>query len=358
MRNKKFWKNKTVLITGHTGFKGSWLTLVLKSLGVNIIGYALNPISNPNFFDNLKLGRFLRKDYRNDILDFKKFDKVLKRHKPSIIFHLAAQSSVFVSYKKPINTIMANVLGTTNVLEACKNKKFIRSVIVVTTDKVYLNLNQNKKFTEKDKLGGLDIYSGSKAACEIMSESYFHAFFKSVKTNIATVRSGNCIGGGDWTKDRILKDCAVLLLKNKKLLIRSPNSTRPWQHVLEPLIGYLKLAKKLYFDKNNRYSNSWNFGPTNRKNMKVIEVAKFAKKFLMSRSKIVIKSHYFYESKYLALDSRKSKKRLDWQTHLTNQNAIKMTLEWFQNYYNLKKRKNLLKFSFKQIKEIKKLHNF
>lgn len=224
MTNKKFWKNKTVLITGHTGFKGSWLTLLLKSLGVKIIGYALNPISKPNFFDNLKLGKFLKKDYRNDILDFKKFNKVLKRHKPSIIFHLAAQSSVFVSYKKPINTIATNLLGTTNVLEACKNKKFIRSVIIVTTDKVYLNFNQNKKFTEKDKLGGLDIYSGSKAACEIMSESYSHAFFKSLKTNIATVRSGNCIGGGDWTKDRILKDCAVLLLKNKKLLIRDRKS--------------------------------------------------------------------------------------------------------------------------------------
>ena len=161
--------------------------IAFKSLGVNIIGYALNPISNPNFFDNLKLSRFLIKDYRNDILDFKKFDKVLMRHKPSIIFHLAAQSSVFVSYKQPINTIVTNVLGTTNVFEACKNKKFIRSVIVVTTDKVYLNFNQNKKFTEKDKLGGFDIYSGSKAACEIMAESYFHTFFKSLKTNIATM---------------------------------------------------------------------------------------------------------------------------------------------------------------------------
>ena len=179
---------------------------------------------------------------------------------------------------------------------------------MVTTDKVYLNFNQNKKFTEKDKLGGFDIYSGSKAACEIMAESYFHTFFKSLKTNIATVRSGNCIGGGDWTKDRILKDCAVQLLKNKKLLIKGPNSTRPWQHVLEPLIGYLKLAKKLYYDKNNSYSNSWNFGPTHRKNMKVIDVAKFAKKFLMSGSKIIIKSHNFHESKYLALDSKKSKK--------------------------------------------------
>ena len=358
MKDKNFWKNKTVLITGHTGFKGSWMTLVLKSLGANVVGYALDPISKPNFFDNLKLSKFLKKDYRNNILDRKKLENVIKKYKPSIIFHMAAQSSVLVSYKSPIDTIMANVLGTSNLLESCKNKKFIRSIIIVTTDKVYLNLNQNKKFKEEDKLGGLDIYSGSKAACEIISESYVHSFFKNTKINIATVRSGNCIGGGDWTKYRILKDCAVSCLKNKDLIIRSPNSTRPWQHVLEPIFGYLKLARKLYFDKNKSYSTSWNFGPSKKKNLKVIEIAKFTKKFLNSKSKIIIKSYHLHESKFLALDSSKSKKKLQWKTHLTDKDAIKMTLKWFKNFYNFRGRENLLRLSFEQINKVKKLSNF
>tara|TARA_E500000178_G_scaffold86561_1_gene85183 strand:+ start:4483 stop:5559 length:1077 start_codon:yes stop_codon:yes gene_type:complete len=358
MRNKNFWKNKTILITGHTGFKGSWMTLVLKSLGANVVGYALNPISKPNFFDNLKLTKFLKKDYRNNILDRKKLDHVIKKHKPSIVFHMAAQSSVLVSYKSPIETIKANVLGTSNLLESCKNKKFIKSIVIVTTDKVYLNLNLNKKFKEEDKLGGLDIYSGSKAACEIISESYMHSFFKNTNINVATVRSGNCIGGGDWTKDRILKDCAVLCLKNKNLIIRSPNSTRPWQHVLEPIFGYLKLAQKLYFDKNKSYSTSWNFGPSRKKNMKVIEIAKFTKKFLKSKSKIIIKSYHLHESKFLALDSSKSMRRLKWKTHLSDKDAIQMTLKWFKNYYDFKKKKDLLRLSFEQINNIKKLNNF
>jgi len=345
------------LITGHTGFKGSWLTLVLNELGANIVGYALDPISKPNFFDNLKLSNFLKKDFRKNILDKKNFEKVLIKYKPSIIFHLAAQSSVFVSYKDSIETIKANILGTSNVLESCKNKNYIKSVVIVTTDKVYINFNQNKKFKENDKLGGLDIYSGSKAACEIISESYIHSFFKNSKTNIATVRSGNCIGGGDWTKDRILKDCAVHCLKNKKLSIRSPNSTRPWQHVLEPIYGYLKLARKLYSDKGKSYSSAWNFGPSRKKNMKVIEIARFSKKFLKSKSKIVIKKHQFHESKYLSLDSSKSFKRLNWRTYLDDKEAIKMTLEWFKNYYDKKKRKNLLKLSLLQINRVKKFNN-
>lgn len=358
MKKKSFWKNKTVLVTGHTGFKGSWLTLVLKDLGVNIIGYGLDPITRPNFFDNLKLSKFLKKDFRENILNKKKLEKVIIKYKPSIIFHLAAQSSVFVGYKEPIDTIKTNILGTSNLLESCKNKNFIKSIVIVTTDKVYINFNQNKKFKEEDKLGGLDIYSGSKAACELISESYIHSFFKNSNTNIATVRSGNCIGGGDWTKDRILKDCAVLCLKNKKLIIRSPNSKRPWQHALEPIYGYLKLASKLYSDKSNKYIGAWNFGPSRKKNLKVIEIAKFAKKFLKSKSRIIVKKHHFYESKYLALDSNKSFKRLNWKTHLSDKEAIQMTLEWFKKYYDKENRDNVLKLSFHQINRIKKLNNY
>ena len=255
---KNFWKNKKVFITGHTGFKGSWLTLILKELGAKLYGYALDPISKPNIFDDLKLTRFLEKDFRNDLLNEKVLARALKISKPSIIFHMAAQSSVLVSYKDPINTIKSNVMGTVNVLQALRNCPSLKSAIIVTTDKVYLNLEKKNKFKEDSQLGGHDVDSSSKAACEIISDSYIKSFFNKSDSNIATVRAGNCIGGGDWTKDRILKDCAESFIFNKKIIIRSPKASRPWQHVMEPLFGYIKLAEKLF--NNKRYSGSWNFG--------------------------------------------------------------------------------------------------
>ena len=206
---KNFWKNKKVLITGHTGFKGSWMTLILKSLGAKVYGYALNPISKPNFFDGLKLSRYLEKDIRANIKDLNKLKRTIKKINPSIAFHMAAQSSVLVSYQNPNDTVQTNIIGTTNFLESIKECRGIKSAIIVTTDKVYLNLERKKKFKEADHLGGYDVYSGSKAACEVISHSYINSFFDKSECKIATVRSGNCIGGGDWTKDRIVKDCRV-----------------------------------------------------------------------------------------------------------------------------------------------------
>ena len=302
--NLNFWKNKRVLITGHTGFKGSWLTLILSSMGSKITGFALNPISKPNFFDGLKLNKYLVKDIRQNILDYSKLKSAIKKFKPEIIFHLAAQSSVLESYKTPRQTILTNVIGTMNILEATKLCKSTKSLIIVTTDKVYLNLEKKIPFKENDNLGGHDIYSGSKAAAEVLSQSYTKSFFNlKQKCNVATVRSGNCIGGGDWTKDRIVKDCAEAFLKDKNLIIRSPNATRPWQHVIEPLFGYLNLSEKLFYKK--KYEGSWNFGPRKKSNLKVIEVAKFSKRFLNSKSKIVVKKNKLYESTNLSLDSSK-----------------------------------------------------
>ena len=260
-----FWKNKKVLITGHTGFKGSWMTLILSNLGAKVYGYALNPISNPNFFDGLKLTKFLQKDIRANIQDLKRLKKTINAIKPSIVFHMAAQSSVLVSYKNPNDTVTTNILGTTNLLESIKDCKSIKSAIIVTTDKVYLNLEKKKKFKEIDHLGGYDVYSGSKASCEVITHSYINSFFKNSHCKIATVRSGNCIGGGDWTKDRIIKDCAESLIFNKQMIIRSPKASRPWQHVLEPFFGYLTLAKKLYI--NKKFAGSWNFGPNLKNNI-------------------------------------------------------------------------------------------
>jgi CDP-glucose 4,6-dehydratase len=347
-----FWKNKKVLITGHTGFKGSWLTLILNNLGAKVIGYALDPISKPNFFDGCGLNKFILKDYRSDIKDFQKLKAVTKKFKPEIIFHLAAQSSVLVSYKKSLETIATNVIGTINMLEIIKSCKSVKSAVIVTTDKVYQNLEQRIRFREDSSLGGHDIYSGSKAACEILTQSYIKSFF-SVKNNcrIATVRSGNCIGGGDWTKDRIMKDCAEAFLFNKNLIIRNPKASRPWQHVIEPLFGYLKLAEKLYLDK--KYIGAWNFGPNSRNNLKVYNVVNFGKRILKSKSKILIKKNKLYESEHLALDSTKSSKYLKWKTLLNAKQAIRLTLDWYKFFYNKSSRTRIIDFTFNQIEQYK-----
>jgi CDP-glucose 4,6-dehydratase len=349
---KNFWKNKKILITGHTGFKGSWLTLILNNLRAKIVGYALDPISKPNFFDGCGLNKFILKDYRSDIRNLKKLYEVTKNFKPEIVFHLAAQSSVLVSYKNSLDTIATNVIGTTNMLEVIKSCRSIKSAVIVTTDKVYQNLEHRIKFREDSSLGGHDIYSGSKAACEILTQSYIKSFF-SDKNNcrIATVRSGNCIGGGDWTKDRIMKDCAEAFLFNKNITIRNPKASRPWQHVIEPLFGYLTLAEKLYLD--NKYIGAWNFGPNSRNNLQVYNVANYGKKILKSKSKILIKKNKLYESKHLALNSSKSSKYLKWKTLLNAKQAIKLTLDWYKFYYNKSSKKKIIEFTFYQIKQYK-----
>ena len=347
---RNFWKNKKVLITGHTGFKGSWLTLILSNLGAKVYGYALNPISQPNFFDGSKLNKFLKKDYRENIKNLKKLKSVIKNVKPSVVFHLAAQSSVLASYKVPKDTIETNVIGTVNMLEAIKSSNSVKSAVIVTTDKVYLNLEKKIKFKETSALGGHDIYSSSKAACEILVDSYIKSFYiKLNKCKIATARSGNCIGGGDWTKDRIIKDCAEAFLNNKKLIIRSPNATRPWQHVMEPLFGYLKLAEKLYFDDKKNFVGSWNFAPNKKNNLKVKDMVKLGKKILKSKSKIFITKKIFYESENLSLDSTKSLKFLNWKTLLSARQALELTFEWHKLYYNRSSEDKVINFTLDHI---------
>ena len=355
MRRNNFWKNKTVLVTGHTGFKGSWLTLILNNLGAKVVGYALNPISKPNFFDGSNLSKFLKKDYRANIKDLKKLKSVIRKTKPTIVFHLAAQSSVLVGYQNPRETVETNVIGTVNMLEAIRSCNTVKSAIIVTTDKVYLNLERKIKFKETASLGGHDIYSSSKAACEILSESYIKSFYSKINDcKIATVRSGYCIGGGDWTKDRIIKDCVESFLFNKNLVIRSPRASRPWQHVMEPLFGYLKLAQKLYFDNKRKFVGSWNFGPNIKNNLKVIDVAKLGKKILNSKSKILKTKQIYYESEHLSLDSKKSLGFLNWKTSLTSQQALKLTFEWYKFYYNKRLKNKIVNFTFDQINNYKK----
>ena len=354
---KLFWKNKRVFITGHTGFKGSWLVLTLKSLGAKVIGYAIDPISKPNFFDNLNLSKFLENDYRQDIQKFSTLKKLVKRSKPDIIFHLAAQSSVLVSYENPDDTLKTNVIGTFNLLQAIRSNRSVKSAIIVTTDKVYLNEDKKINFNESSKLGGYDIYSSSKACCEIITESYRNSFIKNQNCRIATVRSGNCIGGGDWTEDRIVKDCVEAFIKKKNLIIRSPNATRPWQHVMEPIFGYLKLAEKLFSKNGEKYVGSWNFGPNNI-NLSVLKLAQLGKKIFNSKSKIIIKKNkkkIKHEAKYLSLNSKKSLKKLNWRVYLKPEKSLKLTFDWFKVFYSKKNKTEIINYTNKQIQNFQKL---
>ena len=353
-----FWKNKRVFITGHTGFKGSWLVLILHHLGAKITGYALNPISKPNFFDNLNLTKFLENDYRDNIKNFSNLNKAIKSSKPNIVIHMAAQSSVLVSYRNPDDTIKTNIIGTFNILKAVKQNKSINSAIIVTTDKVYLNEDKKINFDENSKLGGHDIYSSSKACCEIVTESFRKSFFDNSKCRIATVRSGNCIGGGDWTEDRIIKDCVEAFVNDKDLLIRSPNATRPWQHVVEPIFGYLKLVEKLSKTNGQKFIGSWNFGPSNI-DLSVLNLAKLGKKIFNSKANIIInkkKENIKHEAKYLSLNSKKSLKHLNWKVYMTPELSLRLTFDWFKMFYqNKKDKKKVIDFTINQIKNFKKL---
>ncbi len=353
--DRKFWKRKKIMITGHTGFKGGWLSVLLNHLGSNIYGYALNPSGKKNFFNSVKIKKLFKKDNRKDIADLLNLKKFVRKVKPEIIFHLAAQSSVIESFKDSEQTIKSNILGTANLLESLKNEKSVKSVVIITTDKVYQNYKFKKFFNENSELGGDDVYSGSKACCEILVNSFKKSFFNGTKCNIATVRAGNCFGGGDWTKDRIVKDALESFFVNKKLILRNPDSTRPWQHVIEPLIGYLKLAEKLYSNKGKNFSGPWNFGPSIKQNMKVKNLALLIKDRLNSSSKIIIrkkdtrfqnKKFKVFESKYLNIDSKKSFVKLGWKPKLSIEEAVNLTVEWYEAFMH---KQDLYKITVNQI---------
>jgi CDP-glucose 4,6-dehydratase len=353
--NKKFWKNKKVLITGHSGFKGGWLSVILKYLGANIYGYALSPEGKKSLYNLLKINKILKEDLIKNILDFKTLNGFIKKNKPEIIFHLAAQSSVIKSFKDSKNTILTNIIGTSNLLEVIKSQNSVKCLVIVTTDKVYQNYKFKKSFKEESILGGDDIYSGSKACCEILANSYYKSFFSNNNINIATVRAGNCFGGGDFTKDRIVKDCLDSFFHNKKLLLRSPMAQRPWQHVIEPLIGYITLAQKLFSKEGNKFVGPWNFGPNDKQNMRVIDLAKLIKKKIKSKSNIIVKINdkrfinkkiKVFESKFLNIDSKKALRRLKWKSKLSIKKALDLTVEWHKAYIS---KKNLLKITLRQI---------
>lgn len=333
---KNLYKNKKVLITGHTGFKGSWLTLWLTRLGAKVIGISIDVPTEPSLFNDLKLANKIV-DYRCDIRNFDEIKKIIIKEKPDFIFHMAAQPIVSESYIDPIYTLTTNINGTINVLESIRylDKKCI--AIIVTSDKCYENIETIWGYKETDTLGGKDIYSASKGAAEIVFRSFYNSFFKdSNKHFIVSARAGNVIGGGDWAKNRIIPDTIKSWRNNKPVAIRSPKSTRPWQHVLEPLSGYLTLGYMLFLDPNLN-GQSFNFGPNSENNFTVEKLLKDLSTSWHFKNKLKIfktlKNTSFHEAGLLKLNCEKSSILLNWKPTLTFSELIKFTGNWYFNFY-------------------------
>lgn len=343
-----FFENKKVFLTGHTGFKGSWFTIFLNLLGAKITGYSLKPNYSLNLFDLANLKLILKKSIIGDIRDYQRLKASINKSKPDFIVHMAAQPLVRESYLNPKYTYDVNTLGTINILNILNELNYIKSALIITTDKVYLNNNKKKYYTEDSLLGGFDPYSNSKSCSELAFYSYNQSFFKEKKIFVATARAGNVIGGGDFSKDRIIPDYFRSLYGNKKIILRSPKSIRPWQHVIDPLYGYILLLIQLYKKKKNTNS-SFNFGPNKFSNKSVNDVINLINKDFNNSVKVIKKiksSKNYKESKILMLNSEKSKKILNWETKYDLHNSIKLTSSWFKEFAN---KKNLLKITENQI---------
>lgn len=341
----EFWKGKRVLITGHTGFKGSWLSLWLKILGAEVCGYALVPETQPNLFENLQLESKIE-SVTGDVRDLENFEKTLEIFQPEIIFHLAAQSLVRRSYRTPVDTYTINVIGTINVLEAVRSVNSVKAVVIITTDKVYENKEWHWAYRENERLGGYDPYSNSKACVELAVAAYRNSFFVESDCLIATARAGNVIGGGDWSEDRLLPDVFRSLIFGDKLEIRNPHSIRPWQHALEPLAGYMKLAEKLYAGEKS-FAESWNFGPSDEDSKSVGWILGRIKRIWDEPVNWQIADgRQPHEARLLKLDSAKAKSELNWLPKLTLNEAVNLTAEWYRGFMD---KKDLVELTKKQI---------
>ena len=335
---KNTYKGKKVFLTGHTGFKGSWMLLILEWLGADVYAYSLAPEDSPSLYDLID-GNSRCRSVIGDIRDRQKMERVILDFQPDFIFHLAAQALVRTSYENPIETYETNVLGTANLLDAIRRLEKKCNVVIVTTDKVYENNELGNPYTENDPLGGYDPYSSSKACAEIVSSSYRRSFFhpdkyETHKKAIATARAGNVIGGGDWNKDRIIPDLIRSLSKGETLQVRSPNSVRPWQHVLEPLAGYLWLGVKLEEDPK-KYAQAYNFGPYPEDDLKVEALVKKAIEIWGSGEyKDASDPNAPHEAKLLTLDINKAISELGWKPLLNSSQAIALTLEWYKQFKN------------------------
>ena len=322
-----FWKGKKVLVTGHTGFKGSWLCLWLQSLGAEVTGYALAPPSNPSLFEEAKVAQGMV-SLHGDIRNPEQMNLAVARFQPEVVIHMAAQSLVRHSYQNPVETYATNVMGTVNVLEAVRQTASVRAAVIVTSDKCYENREWVWGYRENEAMGGYDPYSNSKGCAELVTSAYRQSFFRDGSAAVASARAGNVIGGGDWAADRLVPDMVRAVADRRPVSIRNPHAIRPWQHVLEPLSGYLLLAQKLYED-GTAYAEGWNFGPREDDARPVQWIAdQFTGLWGEGASWVLDGAEHPHEAHYLKLDCSKARMRLDWQPKWSLETSLRKIVAW------------------------------
>jgi CDP-glucose 4,6-dehydratase len=329
----EFWRGKHVFLTGHTGFKGSWLSIWLQLMGAKLYGYALNPPTNPSLFTEANVGKGMS-SIIGDIRNFQSLKEALENSKAEIVIHMAAQPLVRFSYMEPLLTYSTNVMGSVHLFEAIRQTGSVRAVVNVTTDKCYENKEWIWGYRENEELGGYDPYSNSKACSELVTSAYRQSFFQQNNIALASARAGNVIGGGDWALDRLIPDTLSALEQNKPVIIRSPSAIRPWQHVLEPLAGYLMLAQQLY-ENGSVFAEAWNFGPQ-QEDAKSVEwiVDELVKKWGNGASWELDSSEKVHEATYLKLDISKAKDQLRWKPQWTLLEALDMIVKWHKKWLN------------------------
>ena len=349
-----FWRGKKVFLTGHTGFKGGWLTLWLSSMGAEVTGYALSPDTSPNLFTVININEIITHSCIGDIRDLSKMQSAMIAAKPDIVIHMAAQPLVRYSYQYPVETYATNVMGTVHVLESARAIKSIKATVVVTTDKCYENKEWAWGYRENDAMGGHDPYSSSKGCAELVAAAYRNSFFSGPdsQNSIATARAGNVIAGGDWSADRLIPDAIKAFESNQAVRIRNPLATRPWQHVLEPLSGYLILVQQLY-SHGSKYSSGWNFGPQDDGNRSVKEVIELMIQQWGGSARWEQDGlEKPYEANLLKLECSKALSQLGWGPKWSLEIAVRKTVEWQKAF---QRKEKMLEFSLNQIKDFQKL---
>jgi CDP-glucose 4,6-dehydratase len=325
-----FYKGKKVLVTGHTGFKGAWLVQWLLQLGADVIGYSLETTDNTKLFEQLHIKSNIH-HYHGDINDLVQLKLVFHQHEPEIVFHLAAQAIVKTSYENPLDTLQTNIIGTANVLEAIRSTGNVKVAVLVTSDKCYKNEEKKFGFKESDAMGGDDPYSASKACAELVIHSYRSSFFKECKTKIISVRAGNILGGGDWSKDRIVVDAIRAIQADEPILLRDPSAVRPWQHVLDASYGYL-ITAMYAIDSLNEFIPAWNFGPSENEVLTVEELVQMIIKTYGKGSYQNLGARIYHEANYLKLNVDLAKEKLGWALSYGNHTIVEKTIEWYRSF--------------------------
>ncbi|WP_239615883.1 CDP-glucose 4,6-dehydratase [Cohnella mopanensis] len=342
-----FWSDKKVLLTGHTGFKGSWFTLWLKEAGAEVFGFALPPESEANLYTQASVHDGIVSEFGN-LNDYGRLKAYVDQVAPDIVFHMAAQPLVRYSYRNPVETFQTNVMGTVHLLEALRSVPSLKAIVNVTSDKCYdIHYSSPHGFSENDRMGGLDPYSSSKGCSELVASAYKHSFYTNSGKTLSSVRAGNVIGGGDWAEDRIIPDLIRSVIDRKPLLIRNPNAIRPWQHVLDCLRGYMKLAEKMW-QSGEQFAGAWNIGPGEESIVSVEQLVEKGKTYFSGLQVVLEAAKQPYETERLVLNCTKANELLGWSNHLSNIEAIEWTMEWYKAYMN---KQDMREFTIGQIRQ-------